>query len=406
MKSNFAFLSLALAAVIAAAPAVAQTNAGQQPVVVYDLDSLQKNTVPVVIAGDPALTALAHKAFQSHGRYSRVASGGDYTFTFTQVSPTQVRVDIAKKGAPTITNITASGANTHDALYRAADAAVKNSGGGNGYFTSKLAFVSNATGADEIYVSDLFLQGARAITNKRASILMPRWSPDGRRIIFTSFYKSGSADIFQIDANTGHLTDYARYQGMNMGGRYSPDGSRVAMVISPPNGNMNIYLGTPDGRTKPASITNSREGKASPCFSPDGQRIVFAMEPGPQLYLMPAGGGAPTRLVTGVNYAAEPDWSRANPNLIVFSTNKTIIGIHDLSTGKTRFITPKNASGKAIGGDFVEPSWLPDGRHIVCTQRTAAHRYLYIVDTEEKSDNRATQISAVYARQASVHPQP
>ncbi|WP_348240369.1 TolB family protein, partial [Salmonella enterica] len=80
-------------------------------------------------------------------------------------------------------------------------------------FTSRLAFVSNTTGKDEIYTADLFLGEARAVTNNRASVLTPRCSPDGRKIIFTSFHRTNSADIFQIDTSTLAITDYARYNG-------------------------------------------------------------------------------------------------------------------------------------------------------------------------------------------------
>lgn len=408
MKHNFTFFLLALAAI--ATPAIAQTN-NTQPVTEYELDRLQRTTTSVVIAGDAELSSLASKAFASHGAFSRVTAGGDYTLTFSPVAPAQVRVDIAKKGSPTVTSVTANGASTRDALYRAADAAVKHITRAPGYFTSKLAFVSNNTGKDEIYSGDLFLNEARALTNKRAKILMPRWSPDGRKIIFTGFFMTNSADIFLLDASTLNVTPYASFNGTNMGGRFSPDGARVAFVIGIAGGNTNLYIGSPDGRAKPRQITSSPDAKASPCFSPDGQRIVFTMEPGPQLYLIPAGGGAPTRLVTGVSYAAEPDWSRANPNLIAFTTKaggSFRIAVYDLSTGKTRVINPKSASNAALAGDFIEPAWLPDGRHVVCTQRPASgnQRFLYILDTDEKSTNRATQISALRAEQACVLPQP
>ncbi|AWI08703.1 PD40 domain-containing protein [Ereboglobus luteus] len=415
MKHNFALSLLILAT--AATSAFAQKPGGQ-PVTVYDLDSLQKNTVPIVIAGDTQLAAYAHKAFESHGRYSRVTSGGDFTLTFSPVSATQVRVDIAKKGSPTITTVTAGGADARDALYRAADAAVKNTSGTSGYFTSRLAFVSNNTGKDEIYVSDLFLNEARAVTNQRASILMPRWSPDGSRILYTSLFRSNSPDLFQLDLRSGRWTTYADYKGTNMGARYSPDGSRVVFVIGHTNDTHGLYIGTPDGRAKPRSILNSPDAKSSPCFSPDGQRIVFAMAYGssPQLYIMPAGGGTPERIKTGASYSAEPDWSQANPNLIVFTARRNgafCIGVYDLSTKKTRFITPKTSTGAVIRGDFLEPSWLPDGRHVVCTSRPSGdQRYLYILDTvespdgEEKAHNRATKISALRAEHASVLPQP
>lgn len=399
MKRNFTFFLLAILAA-ATAPVFAQTNSVQK----VDLGTFSKYTVPIVIAGDAQLAELAHKAFQAHGRYQRVTTGGEYTLTFTSVSPTQVRVEIA--GKTSVTTATANGANTRDAFFRAADAAVKATGGGNGFFTAKLAFVSNVTGGkDEIYTSDVLLLEARQVTNQHATILMPRWSPDGGRLLYTSFANSNSADIFQLELASGRATTYASYNGTNMSGRYSPDGSRVVMVISPAGGSPNLYVGTPDGRSKPTRITTTPEAKSSPCFSPDGQRIVFAMEYGPQLYTMSVSGGTPTRLSTGASYSAEPDWSRANPNLIVFTTKVGGVfrlGVYDFSTGKTRFIEPKDAGGAKIGGDFIEPAWLPDGRHVVCTWRTAGQRALYIVDTEEKSLNRGTKISARRAEHADV----
>jgi TolB protein len=415
MKHKITLFLLALTAAAAAAPMPAQTN--NRPVAKYELDPLGKNTIPIVIAGDAHLAAYAHKAFATHGAYTVVAADGKYTFTFVPVTPTQVRVDIAQKGSPTITNLTASGASALDALHRVADAVVKATTNSPGFFTSKLAFVSNNTGADEIYVADLFLNEARAITNNRSRILMPRWSPDGRRIIFTSYYKYGAPSLFQVNVSNLLITDYATYNGTNMSGRYSPDGSRVAMIIGVAGGNTNLYIGGPDGRSKPTPLTNTSEAKASPCFSPDGQRLVFAMQPGPQLHIMPAAGGTPTRLVTGVRYAAEPDWSRTNPNLIAFTTQTGgafRVAVHDISTGKTRIITPKTAAGAPLGGDFIEPSWLPDGRHVVCTQRPASgnQRFLYILDTGDQLDkddrtiNRATQLSALRAEQAGVLAQP
>jgi TolB protein len=176
------------------------------------------------------------------------------------------------------------------------------------------------------------------------------------------------------------------------------------MVLIGDGGRPNLYTIGAQGQNKPAPLTTTQDAKSSPCYSPDGRRIVFAMEPGPQLYLINATGGAPERLRTGQNYAAEPDWSRAKPNLIAFTTTQGPfrVAVHDMATGKTRVIAPRDASGAALGGDFIEPSWLPDGRHIVCTHRTPNARSLYILDTEENSNNRATKISSGYAERPSV----
>jgi TolB protein len=49
-----------------------------------------------------------------------------------------------------------------------------------------------------LYVSDLFLGEAKQITNDRALVLTPRWSPDGSKLLFTSFSKRGFPTSFNM----------------------------------------------------------------------------------------------------------------------------------------------------------------------------------------------------------------
>jgi len=403
MKKFLASTLLVLAALAAAAFARAQDGRHVQEIV--KLTTF--DTVSITIAGDPQLAQLAFQAFRTHGRYVYVTRDASFTLTFTRAGDNQVRVDVAKAGAP-VASQTASGKDLQDALYRAADAAVRATGGGNGYFTARLAFVrKTGAGKGEIHIGDLFLNQVRRLTDHGSDILTPRWSPDGTKLLYTSFFIGGNPDIYQIDLAAGRWTPFASYKGTNMGARFSPDGSRVVMVLSGNNGAPNLYTIDAHGQGRPVALTSTREAKSSPCYSPDGRRIVFAMEPGPQLHLINATGGEPERLrlSAGGNYAAEPDWSRANPNLIVFTTRQGgafRVAVHDLAAGKTRVIAPKDANGAALGGDFIEPVWLPDGRHVVCTHRTPDARSLHILDTEENSGNRATKISSGYTERPSV----
>jgi TolB protein len=57
--------------------------------------------------------------------------------------------------------------------------------------------------------------------------------------------------------------------------------------------------------------------------------------------------------------------------------------VFDQKTGTSKIVTraPKDA---------IEPVWLADGRHIICTYRAANSRMLYIVDTES---GKATRLS-------------
>ncbi len=369
---NFLRLLLVFAALT---PALAQREIG--PVEIVN----ESKTIAVRIsANTPELNMLALQAFGAHGRYRLLASGYAYDIRFSLIAPHQVRVEIAKGSAATpVASEVVSGASPRQALLQAADLAVEktNGLGLKGFFTGKLVFIGERTGKKEVYVSDLFFGEVKQVTHDNALALMPRWSPDGGKIIYTSFYRSGFPDIFLIDLASMRRDTFVSFKGTNQGARFSPDGQHVAMVLSG-EGTPEVYVANAQGRAV-ARKTRSDAVKSSPCFSPDSSRLVFASEPGPQLYVMPVAGGVPQRITSGISgYCTEPDWSRADPNKIAFTIRvgrNYQIAVLDLA---------KRASQQASKAPFdgVEPCWLGDGRHLVYTARTASQSRICILDTE------------------------
>jgi TolB protein len=360
----------------------------------------EKNTVPVrVSANNQELNTLALQAFGAHGRYRVTASGYAYDIRFSLVTATQVRVDITKGAAGTpYASEVVTGTSARNALLRAADVAVvKTNGLGlKGFFTAQLAFIGERTGKKEVYTSDLFFGGAKQITRDNALALMPRWSPDGARLLYTSFFKSGFPDIFQIDLSTYQRTTFVSFKGTNSGARYSPNGQQVAMVLSG-EGTPEIYISTAQGR-QVSRKTRSDAVKSSPCFSPDGSRLVFAMEPGPQLYVMSTAGGTPSRVTSGISgYCAEPDWSRADPNKIAFTMRGGGYQIAVLDLAKR---TSEQVSKAPFDG--IEPSWLADGRHLVYTARDRSTSVLCILDTVTGKSVRISPLSFGSVMQGNV----
>jgi TolB protein len=359
-------------------------------------------TIPVrVSASTPELNALAHLAFKSHGRYRLPASGPyAYEMTFTAVGAQQVRVDVTKGSARTpVVSETVSGTSARNALLRAANVAVEktNGLGLKGFFTARLAFISERTGKPEIYTSDLFCGEVKQLTHDNASALMPRWSPDGSRIVYTSYYKSGFPDIYLIDLAQGRRDTFISVKGTNQGARFSPNGRQVAMVLSG-TGNSEIWMTDAQGHN-PVRKTRSDTVKSSPCFSPDGSRLVFASQPGPQLFVMSVNGGDMRRVTTGISgYCAEPDWCRADPNKIAFTMlegRRYQIAVLDLASGRSEKVSNATFDG-------VEPSWLADGRHLVYTARDSRTSYLCILDTETGASTSVSQGLGSSALQASV----
>jgi TolB protein len=373
------FLGLALAA-----PLFAQRDIG-----VVDVQA-DVTTIPITISSSsPELQDLALRAFNAHGRYRLVASGAAYSLNFAPAGANQVGLTITKGFSPTpVASETVSGTDLRNALLRAADIAVTKTSGLRGFFAGKLAFIGEKTGRTEIYTSDLFFGNVLKWTNDGKQVLGARWAPDGTKIVFTS-YRTSFPDIYVLELTNRRISLLASFKGTNSGGRYSPNGQQVAMVLSG-EGNPEIYVGNAQGR-QIRRLTNTPSIEASPAWSPDGSRLVFTSDAagGPQLYTMSSSGGGMTRLSTNISkYCAEPDWSAGDPTKIVFTAG---VGrgyqsaVFDLNSHVSKIVTKAPT-------DAIEPVWLADGRHIICTFRGANTRSLYLVDTES---GKATRLSPV-----------
>ncbi len=388
------FSRFLLLAALLFAPAFSQ---GVRDIGTVDV-TVDNQTIPIrVTANTPKLQKLAELAFSAHGRYDiRGKRKPAYEFKFTG-SGNQARVDILKANAVVATE-TVTGTSPSHALLKAADVAVvKTNGLGlRGFFTSRLAFLSQRTGKTEVYSSELFLGDAKQLTHDGALALWPRWSPDGARIIYTTYFKSGAPDVYLLDPATTRKDTFANYKGTNRGARFSPNGQQVVMVAG--EAPAEIYIANAQGKSA-VRKTRSDDSKSSPCWSPDGSQIAFAMgEPSPQLYVMSAAGGTARRLATGYPFSAEPDWNRIDRNKLVCTVrlpgDRLQIAIVDISTGTAEVVSKAPY-------DAMEPSWLADGRHVVCTVRDRRTSALAILDTVTKNSRQITPTDLV-ALQAGV----
>ena len=385
--------TLVALAILAPVSVFAQTPSRNLGDVVISADL---KTIAVSVSGaTPELTQLANLAFKAHGRIRLVPTGGSFDVKFAPVAANQVQVTVTKGGA-VVLNQVAQGTSARNAFFRAADAAVTAVTGLKGFFASRLAFISEYSGKSEVFTGDLFFGEVRQITKDNAQAITPRWSPDGGKILYTSFYKSGFPDIFMLDLNSLQRTTFVSFKGTNSGARFSPNGSQVALVLSG-EGNPEIYVSNAQGRGV-ARRTRTPSVEASPAWSPDSSRLIFTSDAagGPQLYTMPAGGGTMSRVPTSISgYCAEPDWSAGDPNKIAFTTrigSSYQIAVYDMAKR-----TPAKQVSKAPV-DAVEPSWLADGRHLIYTERSANKRTICLLDTET---GKTTRLSSAQLKQTS-----
>ena len=120
----------------------------------------------------------------------------------------------------------------------------------------------------------------------------PAWSPDGRRMTFSSIPPmsvSGLEDIYVIAAGSNQATKLTATEN-NSEPAWSPDGRRIAFV-SKRDGNREIYAMNADGSNQTRLTTNAA-AETGPVWSPDGTKIAFTTnrDGNSEVYVMNADG--------------------------------------------------------------------------------------------------------------------
>ncbi len=112
---------------------------------------------------------------------------------------------------------------------------------------------------DNIYVVNVRNSSKRFLTKG----YMPSWSPDGSRIAFVS-NEGGTDQIFVIDSQGGEPIQLTNGVGTNIGPDWSPDGSQIVFQSSR-DGNWEIYVMDSDGSNQ-RRLTNHPAGDGYPAW--------------------------------------------------------------------------------------------------------------------------------------------
>ena len=133
------------------------------------------------------------------------------------------------------------------------------------------------------------------------------FSPDGETIAFVS-QRDGDVAVWLMDA------DGANPRKLVQGGQpsFSPDGRRIAFTSSAFDDNDEIYLIDLDGSNRTRLTENRRKLDMFASFSPKGDYLAYNSEEfgGQELMLMRADGQGQTRIsIAEETYEQEPVWS-------------------------------------------------------------------------------------------------
>lgn len=246
--------------------------------------------------------------------------------------------------------------NLRRVIYKFLNEVVNYFTGEPGVFGTKIAFARKiAQGRKEIFTVNWDGSELQQITNNNSINVLPAWLPGGG-LLYTS-YVSGNANLYRV----GRKEPILAYEGLNMGASVSPDGSKMAVVLTK-DGDAEIYIANLDGSGL-KRLTNDPAIDVSPTWSPDGKRIAFVSnrDGTPQIYVMNADGSGVRRVTFVGSYNQTPAWCpRKDKPLIAFSGREG--SVYDIFTVNVE--TGEVVRLTQYQGSNMDPTWSPDGRLI------------------------------------------
>lgn len=204
------------------------------------------------------------------------------------------------------------------------------------------------------------------------------WSSDGSKMIFPRGFHEGRSEFVIIGADgrvEGEVADVGRLVDAGSA-RWSPDGRRLVFTT----GDGNIHVMSTDN-SMPRQVTDSggpcHDG--DPAWSPDGERIAFnhtCIRPGLRsgIYTVDPDGPSQQRLITAFG-----------PDRPTFGLDWSPDGSKMAFGGSGGAIYTMNADGtqlmKATHGELdAYPAWSPDGMYLAFLRERDGHSQIWVMD--------------------------
>jgi TolB protein len=272
--------------------------------------------------------------------------------------------------------------------HQIADAVFEKILGIRGAFATRIAYISvQGHLPDKTYqliVSDADGENPRVVMQSREPLMSPSWSPDGTSLAYVSF-EDRLPTVYVQTLKTGERRKVSAHAGVNQAPAYSPDGKKLALVLSTRDGNLDVYV--LDLATQQLSrITDDPGIDTEPQWSKDGQSLYFTSDRagGPQIYKVGIKqGDKPRRLTFQGSYNARPRIS-PDESQMAFVTQED--GGYRIATMDLRGRGDVQVLTK--GRSDVSPSYAPNGAVLIYASRDKGRGVLALVSADGRVQQR------------------
>lgn len=256
--------------------------------------------------------------------------------------------------------------------------------------TGKIVFVSDRTGADELYSMNSNGTEVERLTLNSSEFpekICPRISPDGVKVAFSN--SSGSIYVFDfVTKTTEKLFEASDSLESQPQMSWSPDSKRICFSGISPGKPPKIWLFDTGSKALTKLTHKEWSYDAYPSWSPKGDLISFWRQDAPSsytLYLMNTA-GSELRSIASDEDMGFSDWS-PDASKIAYDCLQRDIGV--------RWVVLINPDGtnriELTSGEY--PSFSPDGKYLVfCRSDQQGHYQIYRMDVNGSNEVKLSTV--------------